>query len=98
MLLLGFAARGAVAKAVWVNLRAAMVALALAEVYFWNTKVVKANTYCCDDRYFVRDDLLGVVPRKSFAASHVKTANTVPLYTVTYTIDANGLRIPPPQR
>lgn len=96
MLLFGFTARNIIAKAVWVNLCAAMVALASAEVYLWNTKVVKANTYCCDDRYFVRDDLLGVVPRKSFAATHVKTANTVPLYKVTYTIDPDGLRIPPP--
>ncbi|MGE3151471.1 MAG: hypothetical protein AB7G48_12690 [Nitrospiraceae bacterium] len=96
MLLFGFTARRTAAKAVWVNLCAAMVSLALAEVYFWNTKVVKTNTYCCDDRYFVRDDLLGVVPRKSFAATHVKTANALPLYKVTYTIDANRLRIPPP--
>jgi hypothetical protein len=58
--------------------------------------VEKTNTYCCDNLYFVRDDHMGVIPRKSFAATHVKAANSVPLYKVTYTIDENGLRIPPP--
>jgi hypothetical protein len=93
---LALAAGTSLSKAVWVNLSAATLALALGELYFWKIKVVKTNSYCCDDLYFIRDDDLGVIPRKSFAATHVKAINSVPIYKVTYTIDANGLRIPPP--
>ena len=92
----GLTARTTLSKAVWVNVSAAVLALALGELYLWKTKIVKSNSYCCDDLYFIRDDDMGVVPRKSFAATHVKTVNSVPIYKVTYTIDANGLRVPPP--
>ena len=96
LLYFGFTARGSLSKAVLINVGAAVLALALGEIYFWCVKVEKTNTYCCDGRYFVRDDLMGMIPRKSFAATHVKTINSVPIYKVTYTIDSNGLRIAPP--
>ena len=89
-------AQRSISKAVWINVSAAIFALAVGELYFWNIKIVKTNSYCCDDLYFVRDDALGVVPRKNFAATHVKSVNSVPIYKVRYTIDANGLRVPPP--
>src|SRR5262245_33855335 len=95
LLCFGLTARTPLSKAVWVNVSAVAFALVLGELYLWNTKIVKSNSYCCDDRYFIRDDDFGVVPRKSYAATHVKTVNSVPIYKVTYTIDANGLRIPP---
>ena len=96
LLYLGLTARGSISKAVWLNLSAAVVALVLGELYLWNSRLEKTNTYCCDDLYFVRDDALGVVPRKNFTATHVKAVNSVPIYKVTYTINANGLRIAPP--
>ena len=96
LLYFGFTARGSLSKAVLINVGAAVLALALGEIYFWYIKIEKTNTYCCDGRYFVRDDLMGMIPRKSFAATHVKTINSVPIYKVTYTIDSNGLRIAPP--
>jgi hypothetical protein len=96
LLYFGLSANRSVSKAVLVNLCAAVLALALGEVYFWYGRVEKTNSYCCDDRYFVRDDPMGVIPRKSFAATHVKTINSIPIYKVTYTIDSNGLRIAPP--
>ena len=96
LLYLGLTARGSVSKAIWLNLSGAVFALVLVEFYLWNSRLEKTNTYCCDDLYFVRDDDLGVVPRKNFTATHVKAVNSVPIYKVTYTINANGLRIAPP--
>jgi len=96
LLYYGFTVDSSLAKAVWINLAAVLLALALGELYLWSIRVEKTNTYCCNDLYFIRDDLLGVVPRRSFAATHVKAVNSVPIYKVTYTIDANGLRIAPP--
>ena len=96
LLCFGLTAQTSLSSAVWVNLSATVMALALGELYLWNSKGEKTNSYCCDDLYFIRDDDLGVVPRKSFAATHVKAVNSVPIYKVTYTIDANGLRIAPP--
>ena len=95
LLCLGFTSRTPLSKALWINLSAVVLALALGELYLWKTKIVKSNSYCCDDGYLIRDDDFGVVPRKSYAATHIKTANSVPIYKVTYTIDANGLRISP---
>jgi hypothetical protein len=92
----GLTAGSSLSKAIWINLSAVALALVLGELYLWKTKIVKTNSYCCDDLYFVRDDDLGAIPRKDFAATHVKTVNAVPIYNVTYTIDSNGLRIPPP--
>lgn len=88
LLYLGFAAREPISRAVWVNLSAALLAFALGEVYLWSIKLEKTNTYCCGEEYFVGDDALGVVPRKNFTASHVKAVNSVPIYKITYSIDA----------
>ena len=96
LLFLGLSARGATSKAVWINLSAAVLALGLGELYIWNTTPEKTNSYCCNDAYIIRDDHFGMVPRKNFTATHVKTINSVPIYETTYTMDANGLRIAPP--
>ncbi|HJU03818.1 MAG TPA: hypothetical protein VJ692_01610 [Nitrospiraceae bacterium] len=96
LLYFGLTAKGAVSKAVWLNLCAAMLALAVGELYIWNSTPEKSNSYCCDNLYWISDDALGVIPRKNFAATHVKNINSVPIYKITYTIDANGLRIAPP--
>ncbi|HET6673719.1 MAG TPA: hypothetical protein VFG71_00195 [Nitrospiraceae bacterium] len=96
LLWFGLTAGTAFSKAIWINVSAALLALALGEIYLWSSKIEKTNAYCCDDLYFIRDDDLGIVPRKNFAATHQKIVNSVPIYKVTYTIDANGLRIAPP--
>lgn len=93
---IGLTAGTSLSKAVWINVSAAVLALALGEIYLWSNKIEKANAYCCDDLYFIRDDDLGIVPRKNFAATHQKIVNAAPIYKVTYTIDANGLRVAPP--
>jgi hypothetical protein len=96
LLYFGLTSGTSLSKAVWANMSAVLLALALGEIYLWSRKIEKTNSYCCDDLYFIRDDELGVVPRKNFAATHHKIVNSVPIYKVTYTIDANGLRIAPP--
>jgi hypothetical protein len=96
MLYLGFRTRSPAGKAVWINIAAAVLALGLGEGYAWYIMPEKKNSYCCDDAYFVRDDAFGMVPRKNFTATHVKTINSVPIYKTAYTMDENGLRISPP--
>jgi len=96
LLYLGLSARGATSKTVWINLSAAVMALGMGELYIWNTTPIKTNSYCCNDAYIIPDDHFGMVPRKNFTATHVKTINSVPIYETTYTMDANGLRIAPP--
>ncbi|MET0515212.1 MAG: hypothetical protein ABW047_07800 [Nitrospiraceae bacterium] len=96
LLFLGLSARGDTSKMVWINLSAAMLALGVGEFYLWNITPEKVNSYCCNDAYFIRDDHFGMVPRKNFMATHVKTINSVPIYETKYTMDANGLRMAPP--
>ncbi len=96
LLYLEFTARGSVSKAVWLNLSAAVLALALGELYVWNSTPQKTNSYCCEDPYWISDDDLGMIPRKNYTATHVKRINSVPIYKTTYTFDVNGLRIAPP--
>jgi hypothetical protein len=96
LLYLGFTSNFSASKAIWINLGAAVLALGLAELYLWKTTPEKTNSYCCDDAYFIRDDHFGMVPRRNFTATHVKTINSVPIYRTTYTMDANGLRVAPP--
>lgn len=93
---LGITSRTSVIKAVWINLGAAMLALALGELYLWSITPEKKNSYCCNDAYFIHDDHFGMVPRRNFTATHVKTINSVPIYKTAYTMDANGLRVAPP--
>jgi hypothetical protein len=96
LLYLGITSGASVSKAAWINLGAAMLAIALAELYLWSITPEKKNLYCCNDAYFIRDDRFGMVPRKNFTATHVKTINSVPVYKTAYTIDNNGLRVAPP--
>jgi hypothetical protein len=96
MLFFGFRTKSSAGKAVWINIAAAVLALGLGEGYAWYITPEKKNSYCCDDAYFVRDDNLGMIPRKNFTATHVKTINSVPIYKTAYTMDENGLRISPP--
>lgn len=96
LLYFGITAKSSIIKVVLINLSAAVLALGLAEWYAWYITPKKTNSYCCNDAYFIRDDDLGMVPRKNFTATHVKTINSIPIYRTAYTIDANGLRIAPP--
>lgn len=96
LLYLGSVARSSIRGAVWVNIAAAVLALGVGEWYQWYITPEKKNSYCCDDAYFIRNDDFGMVPRKNFTATHVKTINSVPIYKTTYTMDSNGLRIAPP--
>jgi hypothetical protein len=96
LLYLGSVAGSSVRRAVWVNIAAAVLALGVGEWYQWYITPEKKNSYCCDDAYFIRNDDFGMVPKKNFTATHVKTINSVPIYKTTYTMDANGLRIAPP--
>lgn len=94
--LLCFNARRVVTRVLLINLGAAVMAFGWCELYLWMTTPEKTNAYCCDNAYMIRDDHFGMVPRKNYSATHVKTINAVPIYNVTYTIDKNGLRIAPP--
>lgn len=94
--LLSFNARSVIVRVVLINLGAAVMAFGLCEVFVWNTTPEKTNTYCCNNVYMIRDDRFGMIPRKHYSASHVKTINLTPIYNVTYTIGENGLRVAPP--
>ena len=93
---LAVGARSAVFKAVCVNLCAALFVLAAFEVYLWYVTPNKEHHYCCDDAYMIRDDTLGMRPKKNITISHVKTINSSPIYETEYTIDQHGLRVAPP--
>ena len=44
----------------------------------------KTDMYCCDDTSMIRDDHFGMVPRKNFTKTHVKTINSALIYQTTY--------------
>jgi hypothetical protein len=96
LLYLAVRAASPTGRAIVINIGAAVLALGLAEMYFWYVTPEKKNSYCCDDAYFIRDDDFGTVPRRNFTATHVKTINSTPVYKTSYTMDENGLRIAPP--
>ncbi|HJR77113.1 MAG TPA: hypothetical protein VJ805_09065 [Nitrospiraceae bacterium] len=95
---LGFRAKSSTTRrAVWINIGVAVLALGLAEWYWWYMTPEKNNSYCCDETaYFIRNDDFGMVAQRNFTATHVKIINSVPIYKAAYTIDSNGLRIAPP--
>lgn len=64
-----------------------------------------AESYCAfrpdlrptySEPYMVSDDILGTVPIKGTHARSTEFGYGLPIYDVTYTIDANGLRVAPP--
>jgi hypothetical protein len=86
-------------RAVWVNLAAIVLALGVAEGYFW-----LRHDAVADERfegsytrnYFLAHELLGYAPARNYQATVTKYVGEELIYDTVYTIDAQGLRLAPP--
>lgn len=98
--IVGFSASThAVARTLLVNLAVVWLALGAAEAYArfaLNGGEGIAPTYT--EGYRLRDRILGMVPPKAIVARSKRVIQGSPIFDATYTIGANRLRIPPPDR
>ncbi len=94
LLYIGLTRKGAVGKAIWVNISFVILVLGLFEAYLWISVPQPNMTY--SSGYDMPHEILGHAPRKGMVASHVKDVDGVQVFDVTYTIDSDGLRISPP--
>ena len=93
--------RTTLARAVWVNLGAAVLALWLLEAYL-HSQQAPADAVRYEGRYtqdyFIRHDLLGYAPGKGISATARKLLAGTKVYEVVYTIGQDGLRVAPPHK
>ncbi len=87
-------ARREAVRAVWLNIAVLALALGGAEGYaYFRVKAEELPTYT--KGYWVRDDILGVVPVKGVVARSKHMHGATVIYDVTYSIGPDGLRISP---
>jgi hypothetical protein len=81
-----------------VNLAAALIALAGFEAYLWFTAPTleaTPNAVHYSTEYYDDDPLLGYGPQKNIRTQATKRHHESLVYSATYTIDGNGLRVTP---
>lgn len=82
-------------RALWMNLAVVIFALGAVETYFWVLEPYERRMEY-DENFFVADEILGYKPAPGKSFTHRTSVRDGLLYHVTYTINAEGLRIASP--
>lgn len=82
-------------RALWMNLAVVIFALGAAETYFWLLEPYERRMEYTEN-FFIADEILGYKPAPGKSFTHRTSVRDGLLYHVTYTINAEGLRIASP--
>ena len=99
LLYVGISSKIVLLKVAYFNIAALVLTLGVFEIYLWairDAEDLSRFEGSITQRYYVSDPLLGYGPAKNVAVSARKYHGIELIYNVTYTIDSNGLRVPPP--
>ena len=83
-------------KPIWFNFALLFLVFGFIEAFSYLSLTNSAKSVYQEDGYFSSDEILGYAPTKGKTVHSIASKGKEILYNVTYTIDANGLRISPP--
>jgi hypothetical protein len=82
-------------RALWINLAILSCTLGAVEASFWSKEPLERQMLYSEG-FFVPDETLGYKPVADQTLSHRASIRNEPLYQVSYTINADGLRVAAP--